>query len=256
MERYRLLLIFSLFFGLSNINPAPGRCQTIRVAVAANAQFVTGALKEAFQKKNRADVQLVVSSSGKLTAQITHGAPYDIFLSADMKYPEHLYTAGYTLNKPETYAYGSLVLWVVKNVNLAEGLDMLKSGTIKTIAVANPATAPYGVAAIQALKKAGIYKAVKDKIVYGESIAQVNQYLLSGVADAAFTAKSVVKAPALAHKGRWIEPADTLYSPIRQGAVILKHARDNDLTDVKAFYEFLSSPEGKSIFESFGYRTR
>jgi molybdate transport system substrate-binding protein len=254
MKQYGLWLIFSLFFGLFHIVPARG--QTVRVAVAANAQFVTDALKEAFHKKNSADVQVVVSSSGKLTAQITHGAPYDIFLSADMKYPEHLYAAGYTLNAPEVYAYGSLVLWVLKTVNLAEGLDVLRSDAIKTIAVANPATAPYGVATIQALKKAGIYDAVKDKIVYGESIAQVNQYLLSGAADAAFTAQSVVKAPALVHKGRWIEPADTLYAPIRQGAVILKHAAGSDLKDVKAFYEFLSSPEGKSIFKSFGYKTR
>lgn len=254
MKQYGLWLILSLFFGLFHIVPAQG--QTVRVAVAANAQFVTDALKEAFHKKNSADVQVVVSSSGKLTAQITHGAPYDIFLSADMKYPQHLYTAGYALNAPEVYAYGSLVLWVLKTVNLAEGLDVLRSDAIKTIAVANPATAPYGVATIQALKKAGIYDAVKDKIVYGESIAQVNQYLLSGAADAAFTAQSVVKAPALVHKGRWIEPADTLYSPIRQGAVILKHAASSDLKDVKAFYEFLSSPEGKSIFKSFGYKTR
>jgi molybdate transport system substrate-binding protein len=214
------------------------------------------AMKKAFEEKGNAKIELVISSSGKLTAQITHGAPYDIFLSADMKYPEHLYKTGYTLNKPAIYAYGSLVLWILKDIDLANGFEVLESPQIKTIAVANPATAPYGVAAIQALKKAGVYEAVKDKIVYGESISQVNQYLLSGVADVAFTAKSIVKAPDMLHKGKWTGLADSLYSPIMQGVVILKHASENNLQEVRAFYRFLSTPEGKSIFKSYGYHIK
>jgi len=256
MKRYTALLISILVSGLFCTKTYSVCGQTIRVAVAANAQFVTQALKTSFEKKSRAKIELIVSSSGKLTAQITHGAPYDIFLSADMKYPENLYKAGYTLNKPQIYAYGSLVLWSLGDINMKEGPDVLKSSSVRTIAVANPATAPYGIAAIQVLKKSGIYDAVKDKIVYGESIAQVNQYLLTGVADIAFTAKSVVKAPRLAHKGNWIELVDTLYSPIRQGAVILKHAKDNNLQAVKDFYQFLSDPEGKSIFKSYGYSVK
>lgn len=227
--------------------------QKIRVAVSANASFVTQALKKDFERKNKAKIELIVSSSGKLTAQISHGAPYDIFLSADMKYPDNLYNAGYSLNKTRVYAIGSLVLWTLKNNKIDKGLESLKSASIKTIAVANPATAPYGAAAIRTLKKLGIYAAIKNKIVYGESISQVNQYLLSGVADVAFTAKSVIKSPNLNGKGKWIEVAADLYSPIRQGAVILKHASENNPGGVSAFYKYLFSTEGKSIFKSYGY---
>lgn len=253
MKNANFLLTIFLAFGLFIIVPANVSGQKIRVAVAANAQFVAQALKKSFEKNNPAKIELIVSSSGKLTAQIIHGAPYDIFLSADMKYPENLYKAKSTFNKPQVYANGKLVLWSIQNHHIENGLNSLKSPSIKTIAVANPSTAPYGVATIQALKSAMIYEAVKDKIVYGESISQVNQYLLSGVADVAFTAKSVIKAPRLSDKGTWLEVSDKLYSNIRQGMVILKHASENNLKAVKRFYQFLSSPEGQSIFKSYGY---
>lgn len=256
MKRHKSLLVVGLAFGLLYGASLPAMGQTVRVAVAANAQFVVQALKAAFEKKTEAKIEVIISSSGKLTAQILHGAPYDIFLSADMKYPERLFEEGYTLDNPQVYAYGSLVLWTLKNINLRDTLKGLKNQDIGIIAVANPKTAPYGLATIQALKEAGIYDEVEDKIVWGESISQVNQYLLSGAADAAFTAKSVVMAPPLAHKGRWIEINDTLYSPIVQGTVMLKHAQENSLQTIKAFYQFLFSTEGKSIFKSYGYRIK
>lgn len=253
MKRSKALLISLLGFALFLTALSAACGQTIQVAVAANAQFVAQSLKKAFEKKGQAKIELVVSSSGKITAQVMHGAPYDIFLSADMKYPEHLYKAGFGLDSPKIYAYGSLVLWTLKHFNLAGGLNVLKSASIKAIAVANPKLAPYGAATIQALKKAGIYDAIKDKIVYGESISQVNQYLLSGAADVAFTAKSVVKAPGLTGKGDWTEIPDVLYSPISQGAIILKHAKQSRQEAAKAFYQFLTAPEGKSIFNAYGY---
>lgn len=228
--------------------------QTLRIAVAANAQFVTDSLKAAFEKQIRVKIETIVSSSGKLTAQIGHGAPYDIFLSADMKYPQAIYQSGNALDKPEVYAFGQLVLWTVNNVKLDERMEALRSGSVKTIAVANPAIAPYGVAAIAALQKLGIYDKVKNKIVYGESIAQVNQYLLSGVADVAFTAKSIVESPRLNGKGSWVDVPGNLYKPIEQGVVILKHAKSHNLKAAEAFYHFLFSKEGKAIFRAFGYQ--
>lgn len=253
MKHYKFSFIVILAFGLLGAGWSSVYGQTIRVAVAANAQFVTQALKQSFEQEKLGKVELIVGSSGKLTAQITNGAPYDIFLSADMKYPADLYKTGNTLNKPQVYASGSLVLWSLKGDLIGNGLQSLKSPSVKTIAVANPATAPYGVATIQALKKAGIYEAVKDKIVYGESISQVNQYLLSGAADVAFTAKSIIKDPSLASKGKWIEIDGKLFTPIQQGAVILKHAAKNNLQEAKSFYQFLSSPKGKAVFKSYGY---
>lgn len=240
-----LLLIPGLTFG-----------QTIRIAVAADAQFVAQDLKKSFEKRNPAHVEIMVSSSGKLTDQIEHGAPYDVFMSADMKYPDALYKAGNTVGKPRIYAFGQLVLWTTKKINIHDNLQFLRQRFVKNIAVANPAVAPYGVAATQAMMKSNIFNSVKNKIVYGESIAQVNQYVLSGVADAAFTAKSVVMNPALEHKGKWIEVPDNLYQPIAQGVVVLKHARTNNFKAAAAFYSFLFSAQGRAIFKSFGYRLK
>jgi molybdate transport system substrate-binding protein len=232
--------------------------QNLRIAVAANAQFVTDSLKKAFQKGHPGKIELIVSSSGKLTAQIEHGAPFDIFMSADMQYAKTIFNAGNALTKPKVYAAGKLVLWTTKDLPVT-GLDALKNPAIKSIAVASPKTAPYGVAAITALKKAGIYASIKNKIVFGESISQVNQYQLSGATDVAFTALSIVQSPELRHKGKWTEISSNLYEPIDQGVIILKHAgntNSDQLKQAKDFYQFLFSAQGKAIFTYFGYNVK
>ncbi|HLR36521.1 MAG TPA: molybdate ABC transporter substrate-binding protein [Chitinophagaceae bacterium] len=232
------------------------QAQTIRIAAAANTQFVMDSIKKVFEKNHGDNIELIINSSGKLTAQIKHGAPYDLFLSADMKYPQSIYQSGAALTPPKTYAYGQLVLWSQGNNLLKQGLRSLKNPDIKTIAVANPETAPYGVATISALKKAGLYKSIKSKIVYGESISQVNQYFLLGVADVAFTALSVVKSPSMQGKGQWILIPDKDYADIKQGVILLKHAKKQNLSEAKAFYNFLFSPKGKAIFKYFGYKIK
>lgn len=234
----------------------PSVGQNVRVAVAANAQFVAEALKHAFEQKHAAKIELVISSSGKLTAQMEQGAPYGVFLSADMSYPETLYKKGFTTGAPRVYAMGKLVLWTLRPPPGPFRISTLKRADIKTIAVANPATAPYGVAALEALKKTGNEEALRPKIVYGESISQVNQYLLSGAADAAFTAKSVVVAPTMRGKGRWTEVDDSLYQPISQGAVVLKSVTGKTAEAAQAFYRFLFSPEARAIFKTYGYKVR
>lgn len=228
--------------------------QTLRIAVASNAQFAAEAIKDAYGEQVSVEIELIVTSSGKLTAQIKHGAPYDIFLSADMKYPQSLYDAEKTLTKPRVYALGKLVLWTTQELSLTEGIASIQNPSIQSIAIANPSVAPYGEATVAALKKTGLYQAVKDKIVYGESISQVNQYLLGGAADVAFTAKAIVLSPDLQEKGHWVEVADSLYPSVKQGAVLLKHAKEGQLAEAKAFYQFLFSGKGKSIFREFGYK--
>lgn len=255
MKDFKFIFRYSLILLLVSI-PFFTFGQTLRVAVAANAQFVAQALKKAFEKKDPVNIEIIVGSSGKLTAQIEHGAPYDLFLSADMKYPESLYKTGNTIGRPRIYAFGKLVLWTLKNNNLSKSIQVIKQPFIKTIAIANPATAPYGVAATQCMKATGILDAVKSKIVYGESIAQVNSYLLSGAADVAFTAKSVVESSALKTKGRWIEVPDNLYQPIAQGVVVLEHAKANNFKAARTFYSFLFSDQARAIFKSFGYRVK
>ncbi len=227
--------------------------QSLRVAVAANAQFVMEQLKTAFQKKSGIIVESIVSSSGKLTTQIQQGAPYDVFLSADMEYPQTLYKGGLTTAAPVVYAYGSLVLWTAGDLPVSADLKVLADPAVRHVAIANPATAPYGEAAIGFLKAKNKLALIKNKIVYGESIAQVNQYILSGAAEVGFTAKSVVLDPSLSKRGHWVDLPTTGYSPIAQGVVVLKRT-----TQPKAagqFLQFLRSPEAWRILQQFGYRS-
>lgn len=234
--------------------PMAGIGQTLRVAVAANAQFVAEKLAEAFKKQSGIEAQLIVSSSGKLTTQIEQGAPFDVFLSADMKYPQELYQKKMTIAAPKIYAYGALVIWTKANVVLNKNLSGLNTAAIKKIAIANPKLAPYGTAAEEAMQKTNTFATLKPKLVYGESIAQVNQYLLAGAVDAAFTAKSVVLDPAQKGIGRWTEVDSKLYHPIAQGVVVLKASKGQSLAAANQFYQFLFSAQAKQIFKAYGYR--
>lgn len=241
-----------LFGLLALLLPFAGMAQQLRVAVAANAQFVAKTLAAEFKKETGTEAELVIGASGKFTTQIEQGAPFDIFLSADMKYPQELYEKGLTTARPKEYAYGKLVIWTTKNINLKKGLYSLTGPELAKIAVANPKLAPYGEAAIQALTKQQLLEKVQPRIVYGESIAQVNQYLLTGAADAALTAKSVVLDPGQAGKGKWVEVNGDLYQPIAQGIVILKTAAAN--AKAQQFYNFIFGPRAKQIFQKYGYQ--
>lgn len=228
--------------------------QPVRVAVAANAQFVAGKLKEAFVKQHAVAIELTSSSSGKLTAQIEQGAPFHIFLSADTKYPQELYSKGLTTGPPRVYAYGQLVMWALQPVDLSKGLDAVLHSKVRTIALANPRLAPYGEAAVQALTRQGLLKKIQPKIVYGESIAQVNQYLLTGAADIAFTAKAVVLDAGEGSRGNWITVPSKLYRPIAQAAVIIKRGTAQEQANARLFYNFLYSSTARKIFVQYGYR--
>jgi molybdate transport system substrate-binding protein len=235
----------SLLFIVLSLSAA---AQKIRVAVAANAQFVMEKLSAGFEKKTGLQVESIINSSGKLTAQIQNGAPFDVFLSADMQYPETVYRAGLAQTKPKIYAYGLLVLWTRADIDPAKGLNSLSDNRISKIAIANPKTAPYGTAAVAVLTKQNLLTELQPKIVYGESIAQVNQYLVSGAVDAGFTAKSVVLEPSLQGKGRWADVKGA--EPIAQGVVLLKNAQ----TGSRKFYDYLFSPEAQAIFRQYGYQ--
>ncbi|MBC7920355.1 MAG: molybdate ABC transporter substrate-binding protein [Ferruginibacter sp.] len=237
--------VFSFVFFTGQV-----RAQEFKVAVAANAQFVMEKIGQAFREESGQEAQLIVSSSGKLTAQIQNGAPFDVFLSADVHYPAALHRAGLTQAAPRVYAYGTLVLWTAANLDLSKGVAVLTRAECRKIALANPKLAPYGGAAVDALTHAGLYERVRTKLVYGESIAQVNQYVLSGSASAGFTAKSVVMDPALKGKGTWIEVDRKAYQPIAQGAVLLKGARS---PAARKFYDFLFSARARAIFQQYGY---
>ncbi|MDT3403134.1 molybdate ABC transporter substrate-binding protein [Mucilaginibacter terrae] len=232
--------------------PFCSNAQRLRIAAAANAQFVSQELVKEFKQLTGIEPELIIGSSGKFTAQIEQGAPFDIFMSADMKYPQELYEKQLTIGKPEVYAYGTLVLW--SNTTIKLPVNNLIKADIRKIAVANPKLAPYGEATIQTLQKLKLYTQLQPKIVYGESIAQVNQYLLTGAVDVAFTAKSVVLDPAQKDKGSYTEIDSKLYKPIAQAVVILKSSTGGNLQQVKKFYKFLFSAQAKAIFKAYGYK--
>jgi molybdate transport system substrate-binding protein len=229
----------------------------IKVAVAANVSYAIEPLITAFNQKHpKTKVQVILGSSGKLTAQITHAAPYDLFLSANMKYPEALYTDGLTLTKPVIYAQGALAMLSQKQRNYCAELYVMKEKNIKKIAIANPKTAPYGVAAKEALVNAKLYEKIKSKLIYGESISQTVAYTTTA-ADIGIIAKSSLYSPQLSHFKEaihWSDVDEDLYTPIDQGMVLLTHAKGN--AEAKAFYHFMLSSKAKEILLNFGYKVK
>ncbi len=228
---------------------------TIRVAVAANVSYAIEDLKKAFAKEHPdTKVQVILGSSGKLTAQIKNAAPYELFMAANMKYPEALYADKVAVTKPLVYAEGTLATLSVKPQDFSKGMALLKDPKIKRIAVANPKTAPYGKAAQEALQNANVYDEVKTKLIFAESASQTVSYTVTA-ADLGFIAKSSLYSKQMKKykEGKhWKEVDPKLYTPIEQGIVILKNGESN--VEVKAFYDFILSDEAKEILKKFGYR--
>lgn len=243
-----------VLFGCQNANQEADSHSPLTIAVAANVQFAMNALESAFEAKHNFQIETVVSSSGKLTAQIRQGAPYHLFLAANMKYPEYLEKEGFAASPPEVYALGSLVAWTLNDLPLDSGMQVLTYPSVQKIALANPKNAPYGEAAIQVLRQMNLLKEVEHKLIYGESIAQTNQYLLSKASDIGFTAKSVVLSPELAGKGKWIALNPKYYQPIEQGVIITTTGQEKQPAACKAFLEFLKQKEAQTILERYGYQ--
>jgi len=227
--------------------------QPLTVAVAANVKFVFDELKAEFKKSTGIEVNGVFASSGKINAQIKSGAPYDVFMSADMAFPEALYKEGFALTAPRVYARGVLVLWTLQPLDMTEGLRVLLNPAVKKVAMANPKLAPYGAEAMRALDYFKLRASVEPKLIYGESIAQVNQYIDTKSVEIGFTAKSVVLAPQMQGRGKWIEVPRESYQPIEQGVVLLKHGADTNAASAKQFLEFMASAKARSILDKFGY---
>ncbi len=226
----------------------------IRVAAAANVGYVIEKLVKEFNKTNPdIKVEIVLGSSGKLVSQIEYGAFFDIFMSADMIFPQALYDKKLAISEPKSYAQGTLALFSSKELDYSKGMTLLKDANISKIALANPKTAPYGAAAIEAMKNFGIEDATKDKLVYAESISQVVTYATTA-SDVGFVAKSSLydeKMSQFKENKNWISIDSKLYNPINQGIVILQNAKENK--EAKAFYDFILSATAKKIFQDYGY---
>jgi molybdate transport system substrate-binding protein len=205
----------------------------------------------AFEEEHKdLKVLLSLASTGSLYAQIKNGAPYDVFLSADMEHPKLLSGSGLTYGQPFNYARGALVLWSAKKRNLVEGLFVLSSPRIKRVALPNPRHAPYGVTAKKALIDAGLWEVIQPKLVYGENVGQAAQFVLSGSAQVGFIAESMLRSPIM-QEGSFYRLPPGSFDPIIQSGVLIKRkgGRENSLL----FKEFLLSERAKEIFSSYGY---
>jgi len=215
----------------------------VRVATAGNVAFAIKDLAKSFYSKTHIKVVPIIGSSGKLTAQIEHNAPYDVFLSANMKYPEYLYTHHKALTKPKVYARGKLVLFARDGI---KGFDDIFIA--QKIAIANPQTAPYGKATVEYLKNTNNYNKLKSKFIIAPNISATFSYAMK-VTNYGFVARSLLfKFPKLNNKNHFIDLDEKLYSPIKQGVVLISHK-----SEAKQFYQFLFSKEAKEIFLKYGY---
>ena len=234
--------------------PAGAGAGELKIAAAADLTFAFKDVGAQFVKQSGNTLELTYGSSGNFFAQIQNGAPFDLFFSADIGYPQKLDAAG--LAEPGTtyeYASGKLVMWVpnASKLDLSRGLATLLDPSIRKIAIANPQHAPYGVAAVAAMRHDGIYDKVKSKLVLGENISQTAQFVESGNADVGLLALSLAVAPAMKDKGRYVEiPADD-YPPIIQAAVILKSSRNKELAN--QFLKFLKQPGTVALMERYGF---
>ncbi len=223
------------------------------VAVAANFKEVADHLQADFESKGQHRLTLSAGSTGKLFAQIANGAPFDVLLAADQLRPERLEAEGLAVPGSRfTYALGYLTLWSVDPEAIgADGAGILSAGAFRRLAIANPALAPYGVAARQALKALDLQDKLADRIVMGENIGQTFAMVATGNAELGLVARSYVASPRNGRPGsRWDLP-DHLYEPIRQDAVLLTRAQDN--AAARAFLDYLRSKDARGIIAGYGY---
>lgn len=234
--------------GLASANAAE-----VQVAVAANFTAPMQAIAASFEKSTGHKAVAAFGATGQFYAQIRNGAPFEVFLAADDTTPEKLDKEGLTVAGSRfTYATGALALWSAKPGYVDAKGDVLKANQFAHLSIANPKTAPYGLAATQVLAKMGLTQAVAGKIVEGQSIAQAHQFVSSGNAELGFVALSqVYKDGAITSGSAWQVPA-AMHEPIRQDAVILLKGKDNPAA--RAFTEYLKGPDAAVVIRAFGYQ--
>jgi molybdate transport system substrate-binding protein len=254
-----LRILFSLFaafllslpFAQAQEKSAP----ELTVAAAADLNPALKDIGESFEKATGVKVRLSFGASGALTQQIENGAPFDVFFSADMDYPRQLISYGHAeAASLYQYAVGKLVLWVPADSPLDvehKGMDILLDPSVKKIAIANPQHAPYGRAAVAALKHAGLYDRVADRLAMGENISQAAQFVESGNAQAGFVALAHASAPTMRGKGKfWEVPAED-YPALAQGVVVISSSRLKD--EDRKFLEYVKTKAAGDVLRTYGF---
>ena len=245
-------LLVSLVLGVGVVVQAAA--QEITVAAASDLQFAMQDIAARFENESGRHVKVVYGSSGNFFQQIQNGAPFDLFFSANLDYAKKLEAAGFA--EPGTlyqYATGKIVIWapVDSKVNLKKGLQALLDPAVRKIAIANPEHAPYGQAAVAAMKKENIYDRLAGKLVLGENISQTASFALSGSADVGIVALSLAVSPNMKGKGRYVELPTEDYPAIEQGCVLLKASLKKE--PARAFLEFFKTPAVTELLRAYGF---
>lgn len=232
---------------------APGE---ITVAAASDLTFALTEIAHRYEQKTGDKVRLAFGSSGNFFAQIQNGASFDVFFSADVEYPRKLAAAGLAV-APTLWVYGTgrIVLWAPAGSPLdlkKMGMRALLDPSVQKIAIANPAHAPYGRAAVAALNSFKLYDQLQDKLVLGENISQTAQFVESGNAQIGILALSLAVAPTLRDKGAYWEIPTDSYPPIEQAAIIPTAAADETLAH--AFLDYVRTPEAQAILRQYGFQ--
>ncbi len=227
----------------------------ITIFAASDLKAALDTIKEQFEKEHpNATIRMIYGSSGKGRVQIARGAPYDLYFSANMDYVQELYKKGKVVTKPKLYAVGRLAIWSKnKNFDAKKGFENFLAPWVDKIAIANPAHAPYGQKAKQALQSVGIYNKIKDKIVLGENISQTANYINMKAVDIGIIALSLVLAPEIAkspYNSYYLIDAK-LHKPLRQGYALTKYGAHSQLA--KEFYDFFQTKESAAIMKKYGF---
>jgi len=226
----------------------------VRITAAADLVYAFKELQAVFEKENPGDKAIIAfGSTGKAYTQITNGAPYDLYFAADMGYVQKLKNEGMISADPKPYAYGRIGLWTPKNngIDVTKGLDILLDNKVKRVAIADPAHAPYGIAAVNALKSQNYYDKVKDKFALGENVSQAAQFIKSGAAEVGILPISLGYSEVLQKEGNfYLLPADW-HNEIIQGYAILKQGESNPTA--KKFEAFVATPKAREIFKKYGF---
>ena len=251
--------IVALVFALGLLGSSGHAFATeILVAAASDLNFAIKDIITEFEQKTGHHVKLSLGSSGNFYSQISNGAPFELYLSADIGFPRKLEDAHLTVpNTVFPYAVGRIVVWVPKETPIDVqklGITSLLDPSIKKIAIANPKHAPYGRAAVAALKHFDLYDGVEKKFVLGENISQTAQFVLSGNADIGIIALALAVAPSMKEAGRYWEIPLTAYPRMEQGGVILETARKSgNFAAVKQFADWMTAPTGREVLKRYGF---
>lgn len=240
-----LLILFYFVMTLS------ATAQTVKVAAAADLRYAMDEIVKEYKKNHlQAAIEVIYGSSGNSFTQISNGAPFDLYFSADILYPQKLKEAGLTLTNPKLYAIGRIVLWSA-SLDVSKGLSVLANKPNIKIATANPEHAPYGQRSVEALKFYKLYGKIEKQLIFGENISQAAQFCITGNADAGLIALSLALSPSMCNQGKYFLIDEKSHRPLEQAYVILNHAKGNN--EANSFAGFIDSRAARTIFEKYGF---